>query len=106
MRTVYLKNFGIVLVSRPAGREAFAAIRPTLGHGESAQVDFSGILTVTPSWLDEFLTHLAQHLEGRVELLPTDNASVLASLPVLAAARHDTATEVVRRALKRMGIKD
>lgn len=106
MRTIYLKNFGTVLVSRPAGREAFAAIRPTLKQGEPVQIDFSDILTVTPSWLDEFLTYLVQHLEGRVELLPTKNASVLASLPALAAERHDATANVVRRALKRMGVEE
>ena len=100
MQTIYLKNFGKVLVSRPAGSEAFNAIRPTLNAHEPIQVDFEGVLTVTPSWLDEFLTHLAEFAAGGVVLLPTRNASVLAALPVLASGRHDKVAEIIQRFLK------
>jgi len=100
--TIHLKNFGTVLVSRPAGAEAFRAIRPEISAGEHTQVDFDGVLTVTPSWLDEFLTHLADYTEGRVELLPTNNASVLATLPVLGEARDDHVAAIVQTALQRM----
>ena len=99
MHVIHLKKFGDVLVSRPAGREAFAAIRPSLDPTSFVQVDFDGVLTVTPSWLDEFLTNLAEFMGGRVELLPTDNASVLASLPVLAMARQDAVADIVKKAL-------
>lgn len=102
MQTIQLKKFGIVLVSRPAGLEAFNAIRPQLTTDNLVQVDFEGVLTVTPSWLDEFLTHLAEYTGGNVELLPTQNASVLATLPVLAQARQDMVADTVARALKRM----
>ena len=76
MYTIQLKKFGTVLVSRPAGSEAFNAIRPQLSPDLSVQIDFDGVLTVTPSWLDEFLTHLTTYNGGKVELLPTKNASV------------------------------
>ena len=52
MQTIELKNFGKVLVSRPAGLEAFNAIRPTLDKNASVQIDFSDVLSVTPSWFD------------------------------------------------------
>ena len=100
MQTIQLKKFGKVLVSRPAGREAFSAIRPTLNPNQPIQIDFDGVLTVTPSWFDEFLTNLAEFAVETVELLPTDNASVRAALPVLARARDDKTAEIIQRFLK------
>ena len=101
MQTIQLKKFGTVLVSRPAGLEAFSAIRPQLDPKEPVQIDFDGVLTVTPSWLDEFLTHLTEYNGGNVDLLPTTNASVRAILPVLGQARKDFVAATVLRALKR-----
>jgi hypothetical protein len=101
VQTIYLKKFGKVLVSRPAGLEAFRAIRPTLDKHEPVQIDFGDVLTVTPSWLDEFLTNLAEYAEGDVELLPTKNASVLAALPVLEKERSDKTAEIIRRFLEK-----
>ena len=100
MQTIQLKKFGTILVSRPAGLEAFNAIRPTLDPAIPVQIDFEGVLTVTPSWFDEFLTNLAEYTAGNVELLPTRNASVMAILPVLATAREDVVAEIIQRALK------
>ena len=102
MTTIELNKFGRVLVSRPAGLESFNAIRPTLSQDDTVAIDFDGVLTVTPSWLDEFLTNLADYVGGNVELLPTKNASVLAALPVLAEARKDMVADIVKRALARM----
>lgn len=102
MQTIYLKKFGIVLVSRPAGLEAFRAIRPTLDATQPVSIDFDGVLTVTPSWFDEFLTSLAEYVAGRVELLPTKNASVRAMLPILARERTDAAAGTLRRAISAM----
>jgi len=99
---LHLNKFGNVLVSRPSGLEAFNAIRSTLDPREAVQIDFEDILTVTPSWFDEFLTRLADYTGGNVELLPTENASVLAILPVLKMAREDDVALIVRRALARM----
>ncbi len=101
MQTIHLKKFGAVLVSRPAGLEAFQAIRPTLDANTPVQIDFAGVLTVTPSWFDEFLTQLADYMHGNVELLPTDNASVAAILPVLSTARDDATGRIIKRALER-----
>lgn len=102
MQTIQLKKFGSVLVSRPAGLEAFNAVRPQLNPDVPIQIDFDQVLTVTPSWLDEFLTQLTNYNGGKVDLLPTKNASVLASLPTLAAARKDFVAATVLRALERM----
>ncbi len=101
MQIIQLKKFGTVLISRPAGLEAFNAIRPQLNPDTLVQIDFDNVLTVTPSWLDEFLTQLADYNGGKVELLPTKNASVLAVLPVLATARKDFVSAIVSKALER-----
>lgn len=102
MQTIQLKKFGTVLISRPAGLEAFNAIRPGLSPDTPVHIDFDDVLTVTPSWLDEFLTQLAEFMGGKVELLPTKNASVLAALPVLGQARKDAVADIVQRALAQM----
>ena len=103
MHTIQLKKFGTVLISRPAGLEAFNAIRPQLNQETFVEIDFDGVLTVTPSWLDEFLTQLTNYNGGKVDLLTTKNASVLAALPILAQARKDFVAETVQRALDKMG---
>lgn len=105
MKIIRVKNFGNVLVSRPAGQEAFNGIRQYLNPDETIQVDFEGILTVTPSWLDEFLTRLTDFNHGKVELLPTNNASILAALPVLAIARKDAVADAVNKLLEKIGNK-
>ncbi len=89
-------------MSRPLGLEAFNAIRPQLNSEVPIQIDFEGVLTVAPSWLDEFLIHLAEFNKGNVELLPTTNPSVLAILPVIARARQDLVAEIATRALKQI----
>lgn len=83
---VELKKFGSILNSRPAGREAALALkaysRPAAG--EKLELDFTGVLSVGPSWLDEVLTALRKELGAeRVVCLPSDNASVKASLEIL-----------------------
>ncbi len=102
MQTIQLKKFGTVLISRPAGLEAFNAVRPQLNPDSPIQIDFDQVLTVTPSWLDEFLTQLTNYNGGKVDLLPTKNASVLAALPILAIARKDFVAATVLRAIERM----
>lgn len=105
MQTIEIKKFGNVLVSRPAGMEAFNAMRPSLDPEIPVQIDFSNVLTVTPSWLDEFLTRLVEYMQAKVEILPTDNASVLATLPILGTARKDKVADIINKALAKIGTK-
>lgn len=104
MQTIHLKKFGNVLVGRPNGQEAFNAIRPQLNQDLPVQINFDDVLTVNPSWLDEFITRLADFNQGKVELLPTDNASVRIALPVIAIERKDYVADIVNRAVKEMGL--
>ena len=83
---IELKKFGMTLVSRPSGKEAWLAFQPTLkniSQNEEIIVDFSGVVVLTPSWADEFLTPLKARFNNEVKLIHTDNASIQATLSIL-----------------------
>jgi len=84
-----LQKFGKTLISRELGSEAFKALQPTLREvsaDEELEVDFSGVLTLSPSWADEFLSPLLNQLNDKLILLPSDNLSVHATLRILQEA--------------------
>jgi len=84
-----LEKFGKTLISRELGSEAFKAFQPTLrefSKEEELEIDFSGVLTLSPSWADEFLSPLLDLIGNRLILLPSDNLSVHATLKVLQEA--------------------
>lgn len=84
-----LEKFGTTLISRELGSEAFKALQPTLrelSKNENLEVDFSGVLTLSPSWADEFLSPLLDKLDERLVLLSSDNLSVQATLKILQEA--------------------
>lgn len=79
-------KFGTTLVSRPSGKEAWLAFQPTLkdiSKSEEIVVDFQGVVVLTPSWADEFLTPLRDRFKDKVILVHTDNASIKATLAIL-----------------------
>ncbi len=81
-----LEKFGKTLLSRELGSEALKAFQPTLrdvSYDEKLEIDFSGVLTLSPSWADEFLSPLLNQLGDRLILLPSDNLSVHATLKIL-----------------------
>ena len=83
---IALKKFGTTLTSRQAGSEALKAFQSQLrdtATDEHVEVDFDGVLTISPSWADEFLTPLIQQFKDRVRLLPSDNLSVQATMHLL-----------------------
>lgn len=81
---IELKKFGIVLTSRPSGKEAFAAIRPILNPNEKEiLIDFDGVLSLSPSWADEFFSALRQMYGNKIKYLPSDNLSVKETLKIL-----------------------
>lgn len=82
-----INKFGNVLISRPAGREAaLAALAysiPKEGN-EVIELDFSQVDVLTPSWADEFLQTLAQHiLEERIQIIEGENASVRVTMKTI-----------------------
>ena len=83
---IKLNKFGTILVSRPAGKEAYLAFAPTLRaykNNEAIEVDFEGVEVLTPSWADEFLTPLFNSHKNSVSLKNTNNPSVVESLKIL-----------------------
>jgi len=83
---IELKKFGTTLISRQAGAEAFKAFQSTLQNmkmDEGLEIDFSGVLTFSPSWGDEFLSPLLDQFGDNLVLLASDNLSVQATLKLL-----------------------
>lgn len=77
-------KFGDILVSRPAGKEAFlmakAYILSSLKKDEELSLDFSNVKVLTPSWADEFITGIKNNYNVSIKYINTQNESVSASL--------------------------
>lgn len=89
---IQLKKFGSTLSSRPAGKEAFLAFRPSLNEmkeGERIDIDFEGVLVLGPSWADEFIIPIFEKYKSGVFLHNTENPSVKATLELLAEIKRD-----------------
>ena len=87
---IEVKKFGNILVSRPSGKEAALAIRTLFRPkaDENIELDFTGVLSVAPSWLDEVLNFLRnEYGKERVVCLPSNNPSVIESLKVINSHR-------------------
>lgn len=84
---IILNKFGTALVSRQAGKEAYAAFAQNLkkvSGAEPVEVDFSGVVTFSPSWGDEFLGALVDKCGERLTLVHVGgNPSVLLTIRIL-----------------------
>ena len=84
---IAIHKFGDVLVSRPAGREAFlmakAYIFNALKENEPISLDFTDVKVLAPSWADEFITGIKENYHTEIQYLNTQNESVSASLKVV-----------------------
>jgi hypothetical protein len=83
---IELKKFGKILTSRQLGKEAFLAYQPTLKKlkiNEEIIVDFEGILSLSPSWADEFLIPLLKKYQSKFSIKKFDNSSVKETLSLL-----------------------
>jgi len=81
-----LKKFGTILTSRQLGKEALLAFQPNLreiSDKEELEVDFKGIISLSPSWADEFLRPLFIKYKNRLILKNTNNLSVKETLSFL-----------------------
>ncbi|MFA5129612.1 MAG: DUF4325 domain-containing protein [Patescibacteria group bacterium] len=90
---IELKKFGTTLISRQAGNEAYKAFQTTLRDiqpDEKLEIDFSGVLTFSPSWGDEFLGSLLDQFGDRLVLHTSDNLSVQATLKLLQEIKGKT----------------
>ncbi|MFC1612893.1 DUF4325 domain-containing protein [Patescibacteria group bacterium] len=82
---IEIKKFGTTLTSRQLGKEALSAFMPSLNEipkKEMIEVDFDGVVTLAPSWADEFLTPILKTYKN-VQLENTKNSSVQATLALL-----------------------
>jgi len=86
---IELKKFGTTLISRQTGREAFLVLQTMikdLEKSENLVINFTGVLTFSPSWGDEFLTPLINSYGEKLILKNTKNLSVQATLEILEQA--------------------
>jgi len=79
-----VSNFGDILMSRPAGREAFlmakAYVFKDIKTGEIVVLDFDKVKVLAPSWADEFISGIQKDYGSEVQCINTENPSVKASL--------------------------
>ncbi|MFP3040924.1 STAS-like domain-containing protein [Treponema primitia] len=79
-----INNFGDILISRPAGKEAFlmakAYVFKELASKDDIILDFSEIKVLTPSWVDEFISGIKSEYKNSIQYINTENPSVKASL--------------------------
>ena len=79
-----ISNFGEILMSRPAGREAFlmskAYVFKGIQENEDIILDFEGIKVLAPSWADEFISGIKSEYLNNIHYINTENPSVKASL--------------------------
>lgn len=85
--TVHMIKFGDILISRPAGRDAFLAARAyvftdSIGP-DSIILDFKGVKVLAPSWGDEFVMGLRSLYQNRIEAANIDSPAVKAALKVV-----------------------
>ncbi len=87
--TVDMSSFGEMLMSRPAGREAFlgasAYLFSDVKENDTITLDFEKVKVLAPSWADEFITGLKTKYNAKLEYQNTDNPSVTASLKTVLA---------------------
>lgn len=81
---VLIKNFGEILTSRPAGKEAYLMAKSyvfnNLQQDEEIVFDFSNVKVLTPSWFDEFFNGTKSSYKNKISFLNTENSSVKATL--------------------------
>ena len=81
---VQIKKFGDVLMSRPAGKDAFLLAEShlfnSLNSDEEISLDFADVKVLTPSWADEFISGIKSAHKNLLSFINTSNPSVQASL--------------------------
>ena len=84
---IQISNFGDILMSRPAGREAFlmakAYIFKETKKNDDIVLDFDKVKVLAPSWADEFITGIKTEYSTSIQYINTENPSVKASLKTI-----------------------
>ncbi len=85
--TLSIGKFGEVLMSRPAGKDAFllakAYILNNMQKDDEIILDFNDVKVLTPSWADEFISGIKSTYPNKLSVVNTSNESVKASLDIL-----------------------
>ena len=80
-------NFGDILMSRPAGREAFllakAYVLKEIKQTDDIILDFNEVKVLAPSWAEEFITGIKSEFSNTIQYINTENPSVKASLKIV-----------------------
>lgn len=81
---IKMEKFGKMLVSRPAGREAYLVTKAYIlpDKQEPVELDFSGVAVLAPSWADEFIDNL-KSINPNIKFINTGNASVKSTLEII-----------------------
>ncbi len=83
---IELAKFGVTLISRQDGREAFLAFNSILNsikQNEIVVIDFNGVNTFAPGWADEFLSPLQVKHGDKLILKNLTNPSAKATIQIL-----------------------
>jgi hypothetical protein len=84
---ISINNFGDILMSRPAGREAFlmakAYVFKGINENDDIILDFNGIKVLAPSWADEFISGVKSEYPNKIHYKNIENPSVKASLSAI-----------------------
>lgn len=91
--TLRISKFGQFLSSRPEGREAALAALAYydgLRNSPVVELDFAGVLVLTPSWLSEFMQTLLAHGILGITSRPCENASVRKSVEAVRIDLRET----------------
>lgn len=82
--TVDIGKIGDILISRPAGKEAFLMAKSyifnSLKKNDKILLDFASVHVLTPSWADEFISGIKNNYTNKLEYINIENESVAASL--------------------------
>lgn len=80
--TIQIKRFGEILTSRTEGREAGLLLlaNELRTSVKKIELDFAGVLVMTPSWLGELVNTLNEVEARSFSYLNVTNASVKASV--------------------------
>ena len=60
-----------------------------INKNEEIIIDFEGVVVLTPSWADEFLTPLNKQFSKQIELHNTNNSSTKSTLSILNKIKDD-----------------
>ncbi|MDR0646118.1 MAG: STAS-like domain-containing protein [Elusimicrobiota bacterium] len=85
---IQIAKFGNILVSRPAGKDAFLAASAYIFKDNEKEfiLDFAGVEVLTPSWADEFIGGIKGKFKNvQIKFDNTLNPSVKETLDIIKA---------------------